>query len=169
MNNVTARYLRGIHDDVAAVARPDRLERRTRGMARLGSLFPGPRLARERARDEKHSARIGRLFTEHDVLLTPMLAKPPVEVGHWEGRGALWTLLGSAAFTPYTSPWNATGQPAAAVPAAVSSDGLPIGVQLVGRPGDEATLLSLSAQLEAERPWADGLPRPVGGAGFEPA
>jgi amidase len=169
MNNVLARYVRGIHDDVAAIARPDRLERRTRGMARLGSLFPDPLLARERARDEKHSARIGRLFAEHDVLLTPMLAKPPVEVGHWEGRGALWTLLGSAAFTPYTSPWNATGQPAAAVPAGISSDGLPIGVQLVGRPGDEATLLSLSAQLEAERPWADDLPRPVGGAGFEPA
>jgi amidase len=54
--------------------------------------------------------------------------------------------------------WNYTGQPAAAVPAGFTADGLPLSVQLVGRPNDEATLLSLAAQIEAERPWADRLP-----------
>jgi amidase len=157
-NHVLVRYLRGIHDDAARMARPERLERRTRGMARLGGLIPDSLLARERAAEGRHAARIGALFAEHDVLLTPVLTTTPVEVGRWEGRDALWTLVNSAAFVAYTPPWNATGQPAAALPAGVSSGGLPIGVQLVGRPYDEATLLSLAAQIEAERPWTERLP-----------
>ena len=160
-NNLVARYLRGIHDDVATVDRPDRLERRTRGMSRLGGLITDSLLARERAREDGNLERIGTLFADHDVLLTPVLTTPPIEVGRYEGRGAIRTLLGSAGFVAYAPPWNATGQPAAAVPAGVGSGGLPIGVQLVGRPDDEATLLSLSAQIEAERPWADRLPRSV--------
>jgi amidase len=59
---------------------------------------------------------------------------------------------------PFCIPWNHTGQPAASVPAGFSDHGLPIGVQLVGRPNDESTLLSLAAQIEATRPWADRLP-----------
>ena len=59
---------------------------------------------------------------------------------------------------PYNGVWNVTGQPAASVPAGFGADGLPRAVQLVGRAGDEATLLSLAAQLEAERPWAEQRP-----------
>jgi len=54
--------------------------------------------------------------------------------------------------------WNLTGQPACSVPAGFDDDGLPLGVQLVGRHGEETTLLSLAAQLERQRPWADRLP-----------
>jgi amidase len=54
--------------------------------------------------------------------------------------------------------WNLTGQPAASVPAGFTEEGLPRAVQLVGRPHDEATLLSLAAQIEAERPWAGRRP-----------
>jgi amidase len=63
-----------------------------------------------------------------------------------------------AATYPFTIPWNATGQPAAAVPAGFGASGLPLSVQLVGRPNDESTLLALAAQLEAERPWGDRRP-----------
>lgn len=157
-NHTIVRYLRGIADDVRRLPRPGRLERRSRRMAALGRLLPEGVLARERARERTHAARIGALFEECDVLLTPALTKPPIEIGQFEGRGALWTLLGSAGFVAHLPVWNATGQPAAAVPAGLTSDGLPIGVQLVGRPADEATLLSLSAQIEAERPWAQRLP-----------
>jgi amidase len=157
-NNVIARYLRGIHDHAAGLPRPDRLERRTRSMVRLGGLVAEPLLAREREKESAHIERIDTLFADHDVLLTPVLSTPPLPIGRFEGRGALWTLLGSAAFDAYPPPWNATGHPAASVPASVSSDGLPIGVQLVGRRGDEATLLALSAQMEYERPWLDKLP-----------
>jgi len=157
-NNVIARYLRGIHDQAAGLPRPDRLERRTRTMVRLGGLVIGPMLRRERARETEHAERIGALFSEHDVLLTPVLTGLPLEIGRFEGRGALRTLVGSAAFDAFPPPWNAIGHPAASVPAGVSASGLPIGVQLVSRPNDEDTLLSLSAQIEAERPWLDRLP-----------
>jgi amidase len=59
---------------------------------------------------------------------------------------------------PFQAAFNATGQPAAVVPWALDGDGLPVSVQLVGRPSDEATLLSLSAQIEAARPWAHRRP-----------
>ena len=68
------------------------------------------------------------------------------------------TLIEMGRVYPYTAIWNATGQPAATVPAGFTDDGLPLAVQLVGRPGDEHTLLSLAAQIEAERPWADRRP-----------
>ena len=109
----------------------------------------------------RHRERVGALFRDHHVVLTPVLTTPPKEVGRWEGRGAVPTLVGVSGFAGYTPPWNATGHPAASVPAGVSSEGLPIGAQLVGRPGDEETLLSLSAQIEAERPWAERLPAPT--------
>lgn len=53
----------------------------------------------------------------------------------------------------YTALWNVTGNPAASVPVGLADDGLPVGVQLVGRRDDETTLLALAAQLERARPW----------------
>jgi amidase len=64
----------------------------------------------------------------------------------------------SGRFVAYTAPWNITGQPAASVPAGWTDDGVPLAVQMVGRPDDEATLLALAAQIERERPWAGRLP-----------
>jgi amidase len=102
--------------------------------------------------------RIGRLFEDHDVLLTPTIAKPPVDVGEWAGHGAVRTFLGLLRAYPFTGIWNATGQPAAAVPMGFTGEGLPQSVQLVGRPDGEGTLLSLAGQIEAERPWGDRRP-----------
>jgi amidase len=59
---------------------------------------------------------------------------------------------------PFNGVWNVTGQPAASLPAGFGADGLPRAVQIVARPGEEATLLSLAAQIEAERPWTDARP-----------
>ena len=158
-NGVSVRYLRGVHDNAAAVARPGALERRTRGAARLGGLVSPALVARVRAAEPVHAVRIGAVFAEHDVLLTPTSPGPARPVGDYEGRGVLRTLLGSAlGIAPFTSPWNATGQPAASVPAGFSPQGLPLAVQLVGRPGDEDTLISLAAQLERSRPWAERRP-----------
>ena len=74
------------------------------------------------------------------------------------GRGALWTVNVAAAKVPWYPVFNAIGQPAASVPAGFDTAGLPLAVQLAGRPNDEATLLSLAAQIERERPWADRRP-----------
>jgi amidase len=155
---VTPRYLRGIHDDVAAMAHPERLERRTRGMARLGGLLPAAAIDRALAHEADVAQRLGRVLEDHDVLLTPTTASPPPRVGQLEGRSALWTLNAIAGMVPFTGVWNATGQPAASIPAGFGSDGLPRGVQAVARPGAEATLLSLAAQIEAQRPWAQARP-----------
>ena len=59
---------------------------------------------------------------------------------------------------PYAVIWNATGQPAAAVPVGFTADGLPLSVQLIAKPEQDHVLLSLAAQIEAERPWADKRP-----------
>jgi amidase len=157
-NATTVRFLRGISDDARTLPRPERLQRRTRQIARFGSLLPDSALAWARSREVADTAKLGRLFEHHDVVLTPVASRPPVEATRWEGRGGLWTVMDMAGVYPYCIPWNHTGQPAASVPAGFSDDGLPIGVQLVGRPNDESTLLSLAAQIEAERPWAEPLP-----------
>jgi amidase len=69
------------------------------------------------------------------------------------------TLLnGGGPYVRYTAVWNLTGNPAASIPVGVAADGLPLGVQTVGRPGSEATLLALTAQLGAVRPWAQRRP-----------
>ena len=80
-------------------------------------------------------------------------------VRRWEGRGAIRTVLGMSRFYPFCVPWNHLGNPAMAVPFGFGADGMPLSVQIVGRRGDEATLLSLAAQIEAERPWADSAAR----------
>jgi len=61
-------------------------------------------------------------------------------------------------YAAYTAVYNVTGQPAVSVPLYWTEDGLPVGSMLVGRPGDEATLIALSAQLEEAQPWAQRRP-----------
>ncbi len=156
--HVLVRFLRGIHDDAAAIGDQRRLERRTRGMKRLGALVPISRLAALRADEPAFAARIGETWRDCDVLLQPALAALPFEIEQFEGRGAVWTVNRAAQFTPWTGVWNVTGQPAAAVPFGVADGGLPLAIQLVGKHDGEGALLSLAAQLEAERPWADRRP-----------
>jgi amidase len=158
--SVLPRYLRGIHDDARSMPHPERLERRTRGMARLGGLVPEAMLERSLAGESRLAERLNGVLTEpeHDVLLTPATAAPPPRIGQLQGRGALWTLNAVAGMVPYNGVWNVTGQPAASVPAGLGGDGLPRGVQLVVRPHAEATLLSLAAQLQAEHAWTDARP-----------
>jgi amidase len=159
MTNLLTRYFRGIHDDVAnAMPHPQRLEARTRAMARIGRMIPASFVAKQRQAEAGLAARINAIFDHVDVLLQPGPVTGPSKIGQYHGRGAVWTLNGVAPRVPFQGWWNGTGQPACVVPAGLDRDGLPVGVQLVGRPGDEATLLSLSAQLEAERPWADRRP-----------
>jgi amidase len=159
--NMITRYLRGIHDDTAGVPHPERLERRSRGMARLGGAIPLSALARVRAAERALTARIGRIFEQADVVLLPGPTGPPFRTGELHARGALWTANACAGRVPYYGVFNATGQPAASVPAGFDAHGLPLSVQLVARPHDEATLLAVGAQLEEAAPWAHQRP-PVG-------
>lgn len=151
------RYLAGIAQDAEErVERPDRLQRRTKGFARMGGSIPRPLL--DWALREDDTERMRPFFERHDVLLTPVSAVPPVRAGQWEGLGAVRTFLGMVQAYPFALEWNLTGQPSISVPAGVSADGLPIGMQLVGRHGEESMLISLAAQLEGELRWTERRP-----------
>jgi amidase len=158
-NNITARFLGGVADTVKEVPHPERLERRTRGFGRLGSILP--RSLCEKACNEgraSDAARVNTIFDDHDVLVMPVMGGTALPIRRWEGKNALQTVLGMSRFYPYCVPWNHLGNPAMAVPAGLSPEGMPLSIQVIGRHGEEATLLSLAAQLEAERPWADARP-----------
>ncbi len=147
-------YMNKVRQEFALFHNHGRLERRTQDTLRISKLF-GDRFARWALKTrETLTDRMNETFKDFDVLITPTLAKPPLEVGSWEGRGDTSTFLRMLSFTPFTLAANFTGQPAAAVPAGFTSDGLPLSVHLVGRTNDDATLVSLAAQIEAERPWA---------------
>jgi amidase len=157
-NNITPRFLRGVAETVAEAPHPERLERRTRGFGRLGGLLPDGIFEKALRAREEDARRINAIFDAHDVLMTPVMGGTALPVRRWEGRGALWTVLGMSRFYPFCVPWNHLGNPAMSVPVGFADDGMPLAVQIIGRPGDEATLLSLAGQMEAERPWADKRP-----------
>ena len=147
-----------IHDLVEEVEQPQRLERRTRAFARPGALVSDRMTDRLLAAEAAMVKRIGTMFDQYDALLTPVMSEPAVRAGIMEGRGATATYMWESGWVPFTILWNITGQPAASVPVGLSRLGLPLGVQIVGRPYDEKTVLSLAAQLEAEHPWKDERP-----------
>jgi amidase len=97
-------------------------------------------------------------LNKYDALLSPTLASPPVPVGYFDEVDPAENFERQKRFTPYTAMYNISGQPAVNLPLYWNSGGLPIGVMLAGRLGDEATLISLSAQVEAARPWRDKHP-----------
>jgi amidase len=154
-----ALMFRGIRDIVLDVERPQRLERRSRQIARPGALIPRQAVDHLLKAESKIAARVGRLWDDHDVLLMPILSEPAVPAQLMEGRGATVTYLWESGWAPFGVLWNSTGQPAASVPAGFDAHGLPLAVQLVGRPHGEGTLLALAGQIEDARPW--GLHRPV--------
>ena len=127
------------------------------------------------------SRAVGVFFQDYDILLTPTLARPPAEIGSLtpsRAERALLTIIGrlgagwllkaaslvkpmaqkSLDFIPFTPPFNITGQPAMSVPLCWNQQNIPIGMQFVGRFGDEATLFRLAGQLETARPWFDRAP-----------
>lgn len=151
-------YFRGIRDEALALPHPERLSDQTKSIVRAGRLFSDRRLAKVRDRQPGAVARIMELFRDYDLLITPATAQLPVEIGHWRGQGALRTISGMAAVYPYAATWNYTGQPAATIPAGFTDSGLPRSVMMIARPNREDVLVSVGAQLEAERPWADRKP-----------
>jgi amidase len=146
-------FFAGIRTEADLVERYDRLERRTRQTYRMGSWVT-PRVRDWALRQtEQVSRRANRVFDSCDVLLTPTTAHRPPPVGILGGKGTVRSALASLPAIAYVALWNVAGNPAASVPCGLGPDGLPTAVQLVGRTDDEATLLSLAAQLERARPW----------------
>lgn len=153
------RVLRGVGDDVRTyMPHPERLETRTRRVAAIGAALPAGLVRWARQAEAAQTAQLLRLWDEVDVLLTPCAADGPYRAGVVGRWGAPQYLARGGERLTWMPAWNVTGQPAAAVPAGLDDDGLPVGVQLVGRHGDDALLVSLSAQIEAARPWIQRRP-----------
>ncbi len=104
--------------------------------------------------------RLVEFLEPYDALLTPALAERPLPLGTLDtaAENPMSTFTRSGLFTPFTPMLNASGQPGVALPLFHGDDGLPLAVQLVGRPAGEGPLLALAAQLEAARPWAQRRP-----------
>lgn len=136
-------------------AREDELEPLTWQVVRLGQSVSGIDYASQFARINRQVRRIGAFFESVDVLLTATTATPPPALGALSTQTHTLESFqqAMAGFCPFTGAFNATGQPAVNLPLHWTQDGLPLGVQLVGRFGDDAGLLQLAAQLEQARPW----------------
>lgn len=98
-----------------------------------------------------------------DIILSATLAEPPARVGRFDHATEDYVAFrtgpaGIFAYSPFCAVFNASGQPAASVPLAMSSGGLPIGLHLAARFGDDETLIALCAELERAAPWAGRLP-----------
>jgi amidase len=105
---------------------------------------------------EAFTRQLVQFLEPNDVLLTPALAERPLPLGTLDAGAPnpMETFTRSGLFTPFTPVFNASGQPGISVPLFHGEDGLPLAVQLVGRPAGEDTLIALAAQLEIARPWA---------------
>jgi amidase len=137
------------------------LEPINRALAEDAHATPSPDLALAVARLQMLVRRVAAFWSEVDVVVTPTLAMLPVPIG-WtyeetDGDPRL-AFARQILFTPFTPLVNVTGQPAMSLPLHWTAAGLPVGVQLIGKPCGEATLIRLAAQLEEARPWAGRRP-----------
>lgn len=160
----------------------DHFELTTWLLAVIGRKLSAAELAADVGFMHSESRRVQTAWRDHDVIITPTLARPPVKIGELAPtesqirqmkvlvRVPVQKLLDRAleevagenmAPVPNTMLFNMTGQPAMSVPLHWNADNLPIGVQFVGRWGDEATLFRLASQLQAAQPWWDRRPPPM--------
>jgi amidase len=169
----------------AAGARISDFELLTRLLATLGGATSAGALTAQLLKWNEFARSLARFHQRYDMLLTPTLAHPPIRHGQGDptaaeqavldilDRAGVLSLLARAGllagtvdkiardslqYVPFTQLANLTGTPAMSVPLHWTADGLPLGVQFVARPGEEACLLQLARQLEAARPWFDRLP-----------
>jgi amidase len=175
----TAAELRAAAERLRKPLDPRQFELGTWVLGLIGEKASGVELARAVHSIHAFTRALARWSEPYDVLLTPVLGAPPVEIGAlaqkpaevfalkalrlWPVASVMRKVLDQIAdsafdFASFTAIANLTGQPAMSVPLHWNEQGLPIGVQFIGRYGDEAGLLRLAAQLEAARPWAQRVP-----------
>jgi amidase len=157
--NFLARSTSGLLDWADRLGDGVVLDRRTMANIRMGRLLSESALRKARAHEAETQRRIGAIFDVVDVVLAPTTAQPPPPVHHFDSRGGLSTDRAMIASCPVAWPWNVLGWPSINVPAGFTSDGLPIGVQLMGPANSEPLLVSLAAELEAISGWTARQPQ----------
>jgi amidase len=145
---------------VGRTAVEEDLEPLSWSLVQLGRALDAGAYLKSQQELQKITRHMAGYFEGIDVLLTPTLGEPPAPLGTFDSPPGepLTGLFRAAAYVPFTPPFNVTGQPGISLPLHWNEAGLPIGVQFVGRFGDEETLLSLAGQLEEAAPWADRRP-----------
>ena len=137
---------------------PEELTDNSRLCLEQGSQTTGTDYADALRAVEVLRARVADLMESYDLLLSPTMAVPPFPIGEPPQRIAGKEVPASSSYSPLTRPFNLTGNPAASIPCGFSSEGLPIGLHIIGRMGDEATVLKASTAFEQARPWAQHRP-----------
>ncbi len=132
---------------------------RTLSNLRMGHLLGEAILRSARLHEGADRRRVGSIFDIVDVVLAPTTAQPPPLARSFDRMGAYGTNRATIAACPVTWPWNVVGWPSINVPAGFTSDGLPIGVQLMGPENSEGMLISLAAELEAVYGWSAKQPK----------
>jgi amidase len=158
--NFLSRSTSGLLDWADRLGPTVSLEKRTRSNMRMGRLLSEQVLRKARAHEAATQRRIGWIFNLADVVLAPTTALPPPDVHAFDRRGGLSTDRAMIRACPVTWPWNLLGWPSINIPAGFTSDGLPIGVQLMGPADSEPLLISLAAELEAIGNWSNEQPEP---------
>ena len=157
----TTRTLARHAELVGHEATAETVEKITAMWRHIGQRTTGLQLQDALATFERAAIAADAFLTDYDILLSPTLAKPPIDLGILDldqddaGRFG----LEFQQFCPFASLANMTGLPAITLPLGQTHDGLPIGIMAMGRFADEETLLQLAAQLEVDSPWADRRPR----------
>jgi amidase len=139
--------------------REDEVRPLTRWLAERGRAVTAPEYALAVGELRRVAARTLAALAPYDIVLTPTLAQLPAPVGSLrDDEHPERDFENQKAFTPWTSAWNVTGMPAVSLPLHHTSVGLPVGVMLAGRPGEDHRLLALAAQVEQAAPWRDRTP-----------
>ncbi len=131
----------------------DRLEPLTAWLIRRGREVAGAEVVGALRWIAQYERRLIAQLAAYDAVLTPALAMTPRPLGWYDAEDAEENFAQQCRFTPYTSFVNATGLPAIVLPVSRTEGGIPLGVQLIGRPGGEHVLLAIGAQLERRLRW----------------
>lgn len=136
---------------------PDVLERTTLDFVAMGKSYTGMDFARGNNAYQAAAVTIAQFMERWDVILSPTLSAPPLPLGRIgldTGRSMMDWGREVGTFTAFTGIYNGTGQPSMSLPLAMSQDGLPIGIMVTGRFGEEGLLFQLAGQVERAAPWA---------------
>jgi amidase len=134
------------------------LEPLTRWLMHRGRALTGRAVAEALSTLAAYERSFIKQLSAFDAVLTPALAMTPRPVGWFDAEDGERNFAQQVQYTPFTSMVNVSGLPAITLPVSQSAEGVPMGVQLIGRPGGEATLLALGAQLERRLRWQDRVP-----------
>ncbi|MDF3038878.1 MAG: Amidase [Thermomicrobiales bacterium] len=148
-----AGHFAGRLDEVGAL-----LDQGLLAVVERASAISGTELAHTLQQRNGYYTGMRQFMQDFDLLLTPTMPSTAFSAGLDEPDGWQRSTLAPLDWTPFTFPFNLTGQPAATVPCGFDRDGLPIGLQIVGRWRDDRTVLRAAAAFEAARPWAGVTP-----------